>query len=174
MSTIIIGSARIGENGRVTGGAGGDQKQLGTGDDYKGEVSMQALYNHKKGWFVFIPLSREYAIKIANNMIFACNNANLGYNQNDRLGVIKYGIHTSVKTNCDCSSLVRECFKEATGRDPGNFTTSTEVKVLEKTGLVDVFPYYDGDTLYTGDILVTKTKGHTAIVVRGEDRKSVV
>ena len=30
--------------------------------------------------------------------------------------------------------------------------------------------YYDMMTLYEGDVLVTKTKGHTAIVIYGEER----
>ena len=43
MAKIIIGSARMGENGRTTGGKAGDQKQT-TQDDYSGEVSMQNFY----------------------------------------------------------------------------------------------------------------------------------
>ena len=33
--SIIIGSARMGENGKITGGAAGDQKQTSV-PDYKG------------------------------------------------------------------------------------------------------------------------------------------
>lgn len=167
----IIGSARVDENGRYSGGADGDQKQTQP-QDYTGEVSLQKFYVHKKGWNIIRLKNAQHALNIATAMITACNNPNIGYDQGGRYGVVKHGVTSSVRTDSDCSSLVRECFKEATGKDPGDFNTSSEVKVLQKTGLVDVIPYKSGDTLYTGDILVTKTKGHTVIVVSGEDRTS--
>lgn len=170
---VIIGSARIGENGGITGGVPGDQKQK-TEVDTVGEVSMQPFYAHKKGWYIIRPINTQHAIKIAESMITACNNRMIGYNQNDRLGVVKYGTATRVYSNADCSSLVRQCVKEATGKDPGNFNTSNEATALEKTGLFEKRrPYGPGVILYTGDILVTKTKGHTAIVVKGEDRQPI-
>lgn len=170
---IIIGSARIDERGKISGGASGDQKQIGT-QDFRGEVSMQNFYNHSKGWFVLRPKSIELAEKIATNMILACNNKNLGYDQTGRLGVIGNGINSAVPTECDCSSLVRACIKEASGKDPGNFNTANEAEVLEKTGLFELRKtYVTGLTLYPGDVLVTKTKGHTAIVVSGATRNKV-
>jgi peptidoglycan hydrolase-like protein with peptidoglycan-binding domain len=61
--------------------------------------------------------------------------------------------------------------KEATGKDPGDFYTGNEVEVLERTGLFEKhFAYTSKTKLYTGDILVTKTKGHTALVVAGETK----
>lgn len=168
---VIIGSARCDEHGAIKGGVAGDQKQTGT-DDYKGEVSMQNMYNHKKGWYVLRPKDPSHAERIADLMILACNNKNIGYDQNQRLGITQNGIMTNKPTECDCSSLVRECVKEATEIDPGNFITSNEVDLLEKTGLFDPpRNYVTGTTLYPGDILVTKTKGHTAIVVSGGIRK---
>ena len=167
---VIIGSARVDERGKYTGGTGGDQKQSST-PDYKGEVSMQDFYVHSKGWYVFIPKSTEVGKKIAQNMIDACNNSYLGYSQSDRYGVIKYGVHTITKTNCDCSSLVRACIKEATGKDPGDFNTSSEPDVLAKTGLFETKKSYtNGMSLPSGTVLVTKTKGHTVIVTNGNDK----
>lgn len=166
---VIIGSARVDEKGKYAGGKDGDQKQTSK-SDYSGEVSMQKFYVHKKGWKIIRFKNPQHALNAAAAMTFACNNPNIGYDQTGRAGVLKTGVTTTTPVDCDCSSLVRECFKEATGIDPGDFNTSNEAKVLEKTGLVDVFPYYTGDTLFTGDILVTKTKGHTVIVVRGETR----
>ena len=164
---VIIGSARIDENGRASGGAAGDQKQSTT-PDYTGEVSMQNFYVHTKGWYVLHPQDPEVAIRLAAAMITACNNANIGYDQLQRLGVVTNGTGSKVKTECDCSSLVRACVREATGKDPGNFTTANEATMLEATGLFeDKKNYTTGMTLYTGDILVTKTKGHTAIVTAG-------
>jgi peptidoglycan hydrolase-like protein with peptidoglycan-binding domain len=52
----------------------------------------------------------------------------------------------------------------------GNFTTANEVNVLMATGHFDKFVYTKGSQLYLGDILVTKTKGHTVIVTSGATR----
>lgn len=161
---IIIGSARCDENGKYCGGKVGDQ----TGK----EVSTQKFYVSSKGWYILRPKSISHANLLANKMLQACNNKNIGYDQSNRLGIIKYGILTSVKTECDCSSLVRQCIKEAIGKDVGNFTTSNEVDVLVNSGLFDKISYTSSTTLYSGDILVTKTKGHTVIVVSGNNRSS--
>lgn len=159
----IIGSARIDERGKLSGGAAGDQKQ-GAVPDRKGEVSMQDFYMHKKGWVILRPRKAAHAVEIAKAMERACNNANLGYDQAGRLGVVKYGTGSSVRTECDCSSLVRQCVKEGTGTDPGNFTTADEVSKLLYTGLFNRIPCNEAADINVGDILVTKTKGHTAIV----------
>lgn len=160
---IKIGSARCDERGKLTGGTAGDQ----TGK----EVSEQSFYVHKKGWYILRPKSIGHAMAIAERMHTACNNPNLGYDQSNRGGVIKYGIDTKTKTECDCSALVRACVKEATGKDPGNFTTSNEVAVLSATGLFEKPVAYTSKTiLCTGDILVTKTKGHTVICTAGAVR----
>ena len=166
---VYIGSARSDEKGTYSGGAAGDQKQKST-PDYAGEVSMQVFYVHKKGWIVIRLKDPAQARAMACAMARACNNPNIGYNQADRLGIVKCGTASQQKTNCDCSSLVRVCFQEATGKDPGNFITSNEVKYLEKTGLVEVIPYTKQVPLYLGDILVTKTKGHTVAVTSAPER----
>ncbi|MBD5551982.1 MAG: peptidoglycan-binding protein [Lachnospiraceae bacterium] len=170
---IIIGSARIDENGKISCGAAGDQKQISSANDTVGEVSMQNFYIHTKGWYVLRPKDATIANKIAENMKTACNNTNIGYDQSNRLGVIIYGVNTKVKTECDCSSLVRQCIKEASGKDPGNFTTANEKSMLEASGLFEpAISYSSSTTLYTGDVLVTKSRGHTAVVVNGAARSS--
>lgn len=170
---IIIGSARIGENGSITGGKDGDQKQTGK-DDYRGEVSLQNFYTHKKGWYILRPKNAEHAVNIASAMWNACNNIHIGYNQNERLDIMKHGTKTTVNINCDCSSLVRCCVYEGTGKDVGNFTTANEVAVLEGSGLFNKrIKYTKGMLLYTGDVLVTCTKGHTVIVTRGNKREII-
>lgn len=167
----IIGSARIDERGKLSGGAAGDQKQKYSTNDLVGEVSMQNFYVHTKGWYILRPKSSEIANKIATNMKIACNNPNIGYDQGNRLGIITYGINTKVKTECDCSSLVRQCVKEASGKDPGNFTTANASSALYTTGLFEAKKSYTKNTLlYTGDILVTKTKGHIVVVTDGISR----
>lgn len=169
---IIVGSARVDERGKYNSGAAGDQLQKGT-NDTAGEVSMQNMYTHSKGWYVLRPKSAAHAKAIAERMKAACKNAKLGYDQYNRLGVIKYGIDTDTKTECDCSSLVRQCVKEATGVDAGNFTTANECTKLAATGLFESkFTYVSQakTPVYDGDVLVTKTKGHTVIVVSGNSR----
>lgn len=162
---ILVGSARQDENGKLVNGKAGDQ----TGK----EVSTQAFYVHKRGWYILRPKDIKHANKIAERMLTACENNNIGYDQNQRLGVVQSGIDTKMKTECDCSSLVRQCVKEATGKDPGNFTTQNEASCLENTGLFEKRVTYSSTTpVFNGDVLVTKSKGHTVIVVSGNPRVS--
>lgn len=163
---IRISSARHDERGKLTGGKAGDQ----TGK----EVSEQNFYVHSKGWYILRPLSDAHAQKIAERMQAACANPNIGYDQNQRLGIIKAGIDTKSPTECDCSSLVRQCVREATGKDPGNFTTANEKGMLLNTGLFEALTYRTGTKVCTGDILVTKSKGHTVICTQGADRPKPV
>lgn len=167
---IKVGSARIDENGNISGGTAGDQ----TGK----EVSTQNYYLHSKGWYLIRPKSVEDANKLASAMLAACENNNIGYDQNERLGIItqikKYSsmVKIAVKTEADCGTLVRGCCIEA-GFDPGNFNTSNEAVCLEKTGKFESRVAVTSSTvLYNGDVLVTKTKGHTVIVVSGNPRTS--
>ena len=169
---IMVSSARSDERGRYSGGKPGDQKQKSKTNDTLGEVSMQPMYTHRKGWIIVRPKKVSHADAIADGGTRAANNPNIGYSQSDRLGVVKRGINTKVKTNADCSSLVRQAVKEATGRDPGNFTTANEARVLAATGLFTKIAYVNQSKtpVCNGDILVTKTKGHTVIVVSGNPR----
>lgn len=167
--SIIFGSARIDENGNITGGAAGDQ----TGN----EVSTQGYYMHSQGWYCLRPKSVDIANKIAQAMQQACNNNNIGYDQNQRNTVITqlkaYGSLGAIKTKCeaDCSSLVRACILQASGKDVGDFTTGSEASILEVSGLFEKrFSVSSESQLYNGDVLVTKTKGHTVIVVSGRAR----
>lgn len=165
MSKIKVGSARVDERGKYSGGSAGDQ----TGK----EVSIQDYYVHSKGWYVLRPKDVDVANRNANAMTRACNNPNIGYDQGNRLNIVKHGTNTKTKTECDCSSLVRECVKEASGKDVGNFTTANEASVLESSGLFEKRKSVGALTkLYNGDVLVTKTQGHTVVVVSGRARKS--
>ena len=168
----IIGSARIDERGKASGGKAGDQKQKST-PDYKGEVSMQNFYVSSKGWYILRANEVNVASNIALAMTIACNNPNIGYNQARRLDIIKDGTHSTKPTSCDCSSLVRQCVREA-GIDVVNFTTANEAALLVATGRFTKLTYTKGTPLYLGDILVTKTKGHTVIVTSGATRSETV
>ena len=173
--SVIIGSARIDERGFAHGGAAGDQKQTAT-PDYRGEVSMQEFYQHSKGWIIARLKDPAQATKCAKSMETACNNPNLGYDQYQRDGVWVNGTASKKKTECDCSSTVRRCIYEATGKDVGNIRTITMQNDLPRSGLFEpLIQYKQGMTLYTGDILFTghlgnPVSGHTVIVVKGKDR----
>ena len=170
MAKIVIGSARSDERGNLSGGKAGDQKQRSM-PDLSGEVSMQNFYVHKKGWYILRAKDPKHGEKLAESMKRACNNPNIGYDQGQRTNILKHGTGATVKTECDCSALVRMCVIEACGKDPGNFTTSTETTILEASGLFGKrIAYKTGTALYDGDVLVTKTKGHTVIVVEGKKR----
>lgn len=169
--SLMVGSARIDENGKISGGKPGDQ----TGN----EVSTQPYYVHSKGWICMRPKSVADANAIAEAMMQACKNNNIGYCQGHRTNVIeqlrKSGslAKISVKTEADCSSLVRACCIQA-GFDPGNFNTSFEVSALKLTGrFMEPITVTSNTELYNGDILATKTKGHTIAVVSGNPRQAV-
>lgn len=175
MAMITIGSARMDERKKYSGGTAGDQLQKSTTNDNVGEVALEPFYVHSQGWFVIRPKSVEHAVALSDRILTACNNPKIGYSQSNRLGVVDHGVESKVNTNCDCSSLVRQCIREATGKDPGNFTTGNEASVLHTTGLFEDKFVYVSDTktpLYNGDILVSCVKGHTAIVVSGNPRKA--
>lgn len=171
---ILIGSARHDERNKYSGGAKGDSLQKTT-PDYNGEVSQQLFYVHTKGWYVLVPKSADVALKMAAAMKQACNNKNIGYSQSDRYSILKYGTKATVKCNCDCSSLIRVCVKEATGKDPGDFTTANAVAKLTATGYFQkAVPYTSNTKLYTGSVLCTKTKGHIVAVTSGYPYSNVV
>lgn len=165
---LIIGSARHDENGNYRGGRNGDQD--GT------EVSTQTYYVHPKGWLLIRAKSVKVADKLATAMLEACQNNNIGYDQGDRniiALVKKYGSLAKIAVKCDtdCSDLVRACVYQATGKDSGDFYTATESAMLQKLGLFEpTVEVTTSTTLYDGDILVTKTVGHTVIVVSGRPR----
>ena len=164
---VTIGSARIDENGKTHGGRAGDQ----TGK----EVGTQAWYKHKKGWRVLRCKSADKAEKIARAMQAACDNASIGYDQyqRDSLYNAAKGVDfdpARVETPCetDCSALVRVCCAYA-GISVGNFRTSNEAKILLASGAFEEMKgaqYTDkSDNLRRGDILVTRTQGHTVVVL---------
>lgn len=170
---VIIGSARHNEHGNYTNGKKGDNLQKNRNWDICGEVSFQSFYEHSKGWVCLRCKDGKSAKKIAASMITACNNPNVGYDQSFlRYGVIVNGTASKVRCGADCSSLVRQCVKEGLEIDLQDFTTETEVTVLLKTGKFKRVKNISPKTLRVGDILVTKTKGHTAIVVMVKETKT--
>ena len=166
---VTVGSARIDENGNANWGKAGDQTSR--------EVATEPYYKHRLGWYMLRPKEAAVANKLAQAMREGCANDNIGYSQSDRYGVLNnlkiYGsiARIKAKTNADCSSLVRACCIQA-GILVGDFNTSSEVAVLERTGAFQKAVIVTNDTkLCQGDILVTMSKGHTVIVTEGYPRE---
>lgn len=165
--SVLIGSARIDEHGNATGGKAGDQ--IGK------EVAIENYYTHRLGWVVLRAKDPAVAEKLAAAMKAACANPYIGYDQSNRESLYieaqKVGFDISkVKTPCetDCSALVRVCLAYA-GIKVGIFNTATEVSIIMKTGKFDKLECGESG-LCTGDILDTKTAGHTVIVTQGKSR----
>ena len=161
---VWVGSARSSYGNTAPGDQNGGR-----------EVSKEKYYVHSKGWVVLRakdPAARE---KIATAMERACDNNDIGYSQPTRntlySNVKPYGFDpakTTKKVNTDCSALVRVCVNFA-GITVGDFITSGEVAALMATGAFEKFTddahCKSSDRLLRGDILVTKTKGHTVVVL---------
>ena len=167
MMAVKVGSARIDENGKTHGGKAGDQNGK--------EVSTQAWYRHKKGWRVLRCNDADKAEKIARAMQAACDNANIGYDQYQRDTLYNLAKTVDfdpgrVKTPCetDCSALVRVCLAYA-GITVKNFRTPNEASILLRSGeFIELKEsrYTDQSAyLRRGDILVTRTQGHTVVVL---------
>ena len=170
---VKIGSARNGENGSATGNKAGDQ----TGR----EVSVQNWYLHKKGWRVFRCKDPAKAELMAQNMQAACDNPNIGYDQWQRHTLYKAAklvgfILSRVNTKCetDCSALIRVLLALIGVSVPEEFRTGNMPGYLLKSGM---FVELTGDKyqaksayLRRGDILVTRTAGHTVMVLSDGSR----
>ena len=164
---VKIGSARIDERNKASGGKAGDQ----TGS----ELSTQNWYKHSKGWRVLRCNDSAKAEKIATAMEAACANNNIGYDQSERLTLYNKAktvgfdpAKVTDKCETDCSALVRVCLAYA-GITTDNFITSNEAKAILATGcfkeLTDSKYTDSSDYLMRGDVLVTKKKGHTVVVL---------
>lgn len=164
---VRVGSARIDERGKAAGGRAGDQTGL--------EVSTQDWYLHSKGWVLIRAKDPEKREKIAQAMQSACDNPKIGYDQGEnqtlyyavkKLGYDPAKVTAAVET--DCAKLVRVCVLYA-GIECGDFYTVTEAEVLRRTGQFEIHTeskYTESSRyLLLGDILVTKTKGHTVVVL---------
>jgi hypothetical protein len=170
--TVYVGNAVCDENGNARGGKPGNQ----TGH----ELRIQPWYLNKKGWRVFRAKDPEVAKKIAWDCKAACENMAIGYNQSTRNTLYSaakpFGFDCAKVTQlceCDCSSLVRVCVRYA-GISINDFNTSTEpVRLLNTGAFVEMVgeKYTDSpDYLREGDILVTRTKGHTCVVLNDGDK----
>ena len=175
---VKICHASIDENGRIKGGAAGDQTKF--------EVCTRDWYN--KGWNVVLrPLSSTLAEKSVEVALKLAKGNLVGYDQNQR-----NTLHTAMKavghnpdklkTKCetDCSAFMTECAiaggckeLEYSGNAP---TTSTMRKAFTATGKYKAITdskYLTSDKyLKKGDILV-KEGSHTVMIVEdGSEAKT--
>ena len=165
---VIIGSARIDENGKARGGKAGDQRG-------GREVSTQNWYKHSKGWRVFRAKDAAAQEKIAKAMQWACDTNLIGYDQGERntlynaiknVGFDILKLYKPVET--DCSALVRVCCAYAGIMLPDFYTANEPSALLNSGAFVEMTgsTYTEkSDYLIRGDILVTRTKGHTVVVL---------
>jgi hypothetical protein len=172
MATVYVGSARIDEHGNAHGGDVGDQ----TGR----EVCTQAWYKHTLGWNVIRIKDATARQKNAAAMKAACANNKIGYNQDRRDSLynaakpLGFDLSKAVG-DTDCSALVRVCLAYAGIIIPASprFSTYSMLNILKATGKFEILTdlkYTDhSDRLMVGDILVTKTTGHTVIVLNNGD-----
>ena len=161
---VLIGSARSSYGNTTPGDQNGGR-----------EVSTENWYLHSKGWYVLRAKDATVREKIAVAMEHACANNDIGYSQGTRLtlfnNVKDFGFDpakTTKPVNTDCSALVRVCVHYA-GIMVRNFITSNELPILMATVAFEKFTddahCKSSDHLLRGDILVTRVKGHTVIVL---------
>lgn len=167
MGVVYLAHAVGDEHGKASGGEAGNQNGR--------ELRTQVWYKNEKGWIVLRPKDPEVAKKLVYDVKAAVNNMNIGYDQSQRNTLYskaeKVGFDCAKVTTpceCDCSALVLVCLAYA-GIKVSTFSTASEVNTLMKTGkfekLTDEKYTEQSDYLKAGDILVTKVKGHTAIVI---------
>ena len=175
---IRIGHASIDENGKIAGGAAGDQNGK--------EVCTRNWY---KGNWEFLARARDRAIadQIANACEAGCANPNIGYDQNQRNTLntqakkVNYEL-SEIITPCetDCSAFVSVCVLAAGVKlsYSGNLPTTRTLKsALTQTGDFDILSdskYLTGtEYLQPGDILC-KAGSHTVIVLdRGSKSEEI-
>ena len=167
---VIIGSARQDENGKAYGGQAGNQSGR--------EISTQNWYLHSKGWRVLRAKDAGVGQRLAIAMRAACENKNIGYNQwrrntlYDAAAVWGFDIsRVNTPVDTDCSALVRTCIAYAAGITtlPSTLRTGNMCSLILATGAFEELSGKEyttkPDHLKAGDILCTKTSGHTVIVL---------
>lgn len=168
--SIRIGHSSIDEHGKAAGGTAGDQTAK--------ELCIRPWYNKPWGLVLRCKDSAK-AEKMAQTCEAGCNNAHIGYDQNQRntlsTQAAKVGYNLGkIATNCecDCSSFMAVCAQAAGINVPyssGNApTTSTMKSAFTSTGLFTVLTggQYTGSDKYLrrGDILVSPGH-HTAMAL---------
>lgn len=161
-----IAHATKNEIGTVSGGLLGDQNSR--------EVMVQDFF--KYAWtLVFRTRDPAIADQMAMFAEIIAENDSVGYGQ----GSDRYTMYLAAKalnwnfaaisTPCatDCSQLIATILIACGMNVSPYMYTGNEEGVLDATGQFIKITYSEGMDLKRGDILLTQTKGHTAIVVEG-------
>ena len=172
---VTLGHAVSDENGNSKGGKPGDQKQ--NKDNTKGEVLFQDYYISGNDKWDFVARCKDPYMRnrIAEDMIYAVRNGNIGYNQDKRTTLYdaakKFNFNcedVTTPVDCDCSSLVTVCANYAGIPIPRDVCTANMAITYGDTKLFDLYTSdsytKSSDKLKVGDILV-RAGHHTAVVV---------
>lgn len=168
MAKILLAHARTNEIGQISGGKAGDQ----TGS----EVCVQPYFDD--AWeYILRPFDYEMANKIAADAGILAGNDNIGYDQPDR-----YSMYTQAKlNNWNFASISKPCHTDcsqmaatlaiANGVEVSPFLYSGNiVEGFVNSGKFEKLPFNKND-LHRGDILVTVTKRHVAIVMESDNKE---
>lgn len=172
---IKIAHARLNEVGQTMNGKPGDQ----TGN----EVVVQALTNKDaKYWeYVLRPLNKTLAKGIVEDAMAIAQNDNIGYDQGYRYTMyeeakkLNYDFKSiSNKCSTDCSQMATTiCIANGVKLSPYNWTV-TMLENYMVTGKFEKLAYDPKMTFLPGDILLTVTQRHTAIVVSNDEADDTV
>lgn len=171
MASVMMAHLSIDERGKTKGGKAGDQ----TGR----EAYKRLWYLHKLGWYVLRPIDPKDAEIIATTMEDIVENDNIGYDQGQRNTLLdagrKVGYDASkitTKVEGDCSKGVQFCCFAAgiqAGKWNDGFRTGNMIPTMMATGrfvkLTANKYCRTSVNLMRGDILVTRSSGHTTVII---------
>ena len=176
MIETFVGLARYNENGEQTGGVPGDQLQVNKPDP-NGELALIPLADFlalSTGCTIYRTVKPEFSSPIGDGIVKACNNPYIGYDVNNRLSVITYGVYSGKNgknVECDNSSLSRVVIRYGTGIDLGDYTNNNVRAVLDWSDMfMDGIELTDTTKLYVGDILILAGSNLIGIIGFGEGR----
>lgn len=170
MAAVVVMGLSIDERGKARGGKAGDQNGQ--------EATKKPWYRHPKGWYVLRPIDRKDAEIIASTMEDIVDNNHIGYDQGQRNTLLDAGRKVNwdfslidYNVEGDCSKGVQGCCFAAgiqAGKWNDGFRTGNMIGTMMATGrfvkLTQDKYCKTSVNLMRGDILVTRTSGHTVVV----------
>lgn len=177
MNEIFVGLARYNEHKEQTGGVPGDQLQVGTPDP-NGEVALVPLADFLKDvktGLVYRTVNPDFSALIGEGVVKGCNNPWIGYDTNNRLSILPYGVYSGYRSQkpveCDNSSFARVVIKYGTNIDFGNFYNYNVREYFDDPYVfLQPMPLSDGLTLYIGDVIVLDGDNLIGIIGYGDPR----
>lgn len=192
-----LGSANSGETGSIKNNLPGNQRKLTGNTDLRDELTIMGWWcgdnvNPPKPLRLVARFKNEACRqKCADAVSNACENPNIGYDQNDRQSLrnrlialggvtVENFSKVNIPCNCDCSSLTVLCILAACGVDLGasQDTGGLYNTLRTRSDLFEFIPINEplkltGFGTLPGDIILWRNfdigKGHVAIVVSSDD-----